>query len=297
MLDDPMLRKFLEVNSNHRTDRPVAVFDCDGTVIKGDIGEAMLYHQIEHFWLKTSPARVWPDHPEAHELDRLYGALAEMPPPSRRNHSLYEPFARLILDWYFGQIAEGQVEKACSDIVRLFSGYSQEEVRALAQETFLSERGTPLSVRTLGGYSRPRGIRYIDETVELLKILQDASFDLWVVSGSNRWSVESVFTPLGIPPERIIGIELAHREGLLIDSVIQPVPVRENKISALKKKESRIPLLVASDSRNDIPLFQYSAGLKVYVNSRRKESTEFFAGTPLSRDDSWVIIERPTLKE
>ena len=297
MPDDPVLRKFLDAHSNHRENHPVAVFDCDGTMIRGDIGEAMLYQQIEGFHFKVSPASVWQDHPSADRLDALFTALVQVHGAPRINHPAFEPFAKMILDRYFGQIADGSVEKACGDIVRLFSGFPENDVRALARATLASEVRTPLSIRTLGGYSRPRGIRYLNETLALFRTLQEMQFDIWVVSGSNRWSVESVFIPLGIPRERIIGIELEQRNGVLDNLIVQPVPVRENKVAALMKAEPRVPLLVASDSRNDLPLFRYSAGIKVYVNSRRKESAEFFAGTTIVRDDSWAVFERPTLKE
>jgi phosphoserine phosphatase len=189
MLDDPNFQRFLSVHANHHDERPIAVFDCDGTVIRGDIGEAMLFYQLEHFHFLLSPGEIWKDHPQRRELDEAYGALANADPAGRRGHPAFEPFAHFVLEWYFGQIAAGKVEKACADIVRLLSGYSAEEVRILAEATFLQESSTPLSERNLGGYARPLGIRYIVESVELLKALQEKGFDIWVISGSNRWSV------------------------------------------------------------------------------------------------------------
>jgi phosphoserine phosphatase len=53
-------------------------------------------------------------------------------------------------------------------------------------------------------------------------------------------------------------------------------------------------VLVASDSRNDIPLLQYSSGVRIVVNSRNRDPEEFFRTGNIARDDSWLVIDRPT---
>src|SRR5271166_4766338 len=76
ILREPAVAAFLARHRDHAPGpRPMAVFDCDGTVIQGDMGEAMFYRQIEHFHFRRSPALVWPDHPRSGEIGRLYGEL------------------------------------------------------------------------------------------------------------------------------------------------------------------------------------------------------------------------------
>ncbi len=283
---------------NHASQkRPTAVFDCDGTVIRGDVGEAMLYHQIEHFLFKVSPAAVWVDHPHSDALEDLYRQLSSADPSERANHSAFHPFAEHILNWYFGQINDGKVEKACADIVRLFAGYSLAEVRNIADRVFEDEHSSPLSTRKLGTRVLPKGIRYITESVDLIRELQRLKFHIWAVSGSNKWSVEPVFRQLGIGPEFVVGIELEEEHGILTSRAISPVPIRENKVHAFEKRTAAVPVLVASDSRNDIPLFLYSSGLKVRINSRGRDTEEFFREGKITRDEHWVVIEQPTIEE
>ena len=76
--------------------RPLAVFDCDGTVIKGDIGEAMFFRQIEQFHFRLNPAALWPDHPRRKELGKAYEKLALLPPEERTRDPAFEPFARML---------------------------------------------------------------------------------------------------------------------------------------------------------------------------------------------------------
>lgn len=298
ILTHPAVAAFLREHSNHSTgNSPCAVFDCDGTVIKGDIGEAMYYRQIERFLFRRSPADVWPGHPQNALIDSLYRRLARMTETERTASAEFGAFADLLISWYVDQIAGGQVIKACADIVRLFAGFTPGEVRAIARETFADERVAPLSTRRLGSRTLPRGVRYLREGRELAEELLRRGFEVWAVSGSNRWSVEPVFEELGIPPERVIGLEMQVREGVLTTEEVEPVPIREGKITALRLRTSAVPLLVASDSKNDIPLFLTAKDLKVRINSRNRDTADFFRSPGVERDSTWVLVENPELME
>ncbi|MDH3252902.1 MAG: haloacid dehalogenase-like hydrolase, partial [Ignavibacteria bacterium] len=177
---------------------PLCVFDCDGTIIHGDIGEAMLFYQLEHFLFRESPARIWADHPHKADLDALYRALRDGG-PGERAESL-SGFADMVLSWYFDQLDEMKTAKACADIVRLFAGYSLSEVQEIARQTLSYELASVVGTRTLGSRTVGHGIRFIAESMEFLNAVRARGFDVWVVSGSNRWSVEAVCSTLGVPP-------------------------------------------------------------------------------------------------
>jgi phosphoserine phosphatase len=273
---------------------PVAVFDCDGTIIRGDIGESMFYYQIERFLFRANPANIWLDYPRREELDTLFTELSALPAERRTNDRRFVSFAEMLLGWYFDQLREGKTEKACSDIVRLFAKFSEQEVEDIAAETFRNELASPLAVKTFGRYAVPVGIRYIDEAVALLRTLQSAGFEIWAVSGSNVWSVRQVFEPLGIPRERIIGIDLQKSSNLFTAKVRTPVPVLEGKVEALRASGAAQPVIVVSDSIYDLPLFAYAAELKVLINSRMETSYTFFKEANLVKDERWIVVERPT---
>ena len=294
ILDRPPVARFLAAHARPGAGPPpLAVFDCDGTVIRGDIGEAMFYRQIERFQFRRSPADVWTEHPERERLGGLFGTLAPLDDAARRAHGAFDEFAGMLLDWYFDGIAAGRVAGACADIVRLLAGHTVEEVRAIARATFAEELASPFGTRRLGNRDLPRGVRYLGESVALLRALAARGFDVWAVSGSNVWSVEPVFARLGVPPGRVIGIALAEAAGVLTDTVVQPVPIREGKVGALRARTAAVPLLVASDSKNDIPLFLSSQGLKVRVNSRNRDTDDFFRAAGTAPDGSWVNVDAP----
>jgi phosphoserine phosphatase len=298
LTNHPIVRQFFDRHRNHASTRaPVAAFDCDGTVIGGDIGEAMLYHQIEQFWFRVSPADVWTDHPGRAELDRRFSLLAGLPGEERRQHPEFAPFAETILSWYFGQINDGKVIKSCTDIVRLFTGFREADVRAFARLTFETERARPRGRRLLGLRHVPGGVRFLREAVDLLKEAQARGMEIWANSGSSGWSVEPVFAALGVASDRVIGIELESAGGVVTPREVLPIPIREGKVEAMKARNIPMPVLVASDSRNDIPLFRFSADLKVRINSRGRSTEEFFQAYGSPADDTWITIDQPTLSE
>jgi phosphoserine phosphatase len=294
ILEHPVLKAFFRAHSNHASGpAPVAVFDCDGTVIKGDVGEAMFYRQIEHFHFRQSPAEVWMDHPERALIDTLYRKLEGLGERERLTSAAFGPFAELLISWYVDQIAAGAVVKACADIVRLFAGFTPEEMKTLASDNFAAGCAAPLSERMLGNRSVPLGIRYLREGRDLAEEMIRRGFQVWAVSGSNRWSVEPVFAALGVPSSRVIGIEMEIRDGVLTDRQVEPVPIREGKVKALRLRTPAVPVLAASDSKNDLPLFLAATEVRVRINSRSRDTDDFFRSSGMERDSRWVLVEQP----
>jgi phosphoserine phosphatase len=278
------------------SERPAAIFDCDGTIITGDIGEAMFYFQVEHFLFRVSPALVWPDFPKREELHNLYESLALLPREKQARDRRFLRFAEMLFSWYFDHLTEGATEKACSDIVRLLAGFSLSEVRQIAEKTLVLELSSPLTSRIIGRQTLPKGIRYIEDTLELLKTLQQSSFDIWVISGSCQWSVEAVVRSLGIPQENVVGIDLVEIHDELTATVKTPVPALQGKVEAYQRRSEKRPAIVVGDSIYDIPIFHHSSDLKILLNPQNGTSPDFFQHTGIVNDGSWVVVDRPTIR-
>jgi len=275
---------------------PLAVVDCDGTIIKGDIGEAMFHFQIEHFLFRESPASLWPDYPERKQLDKLYQSLVQNPPFIGSQDGRHIAFTNHLLDWYFDQLKAGNTMKACSDIVRLWSGFRESEVVEIARDTLKGELASGTEDRLLGKFLLPRGIRYIRETRELLERIKAAGFNLWIVSGSNIWSIREVCRPLPVAPTQIAGITLGRKGDLISSQVIHPIPVVEGKVDLMKAKGFPQPLIVVSNSIHDLPLYQQCTGLKVLIQSD-DQGHRFFERTDVMPDESWVVVDQPSFED
>jgi phosphoserine phosphatase len=291
----PRIQEFVDAldQQRHRFP-PVAVFDCDGTLIKEDVGEAMFRFQVENFLFRESPAEIWTDFPRRQELQTYYDSLSRFQPHIRAEDNRMAVFSEMLYSWYFGQLAQGNTEKACSDIVRLFSGFTQDEIQEMAADTIRLGRTLANSERE--DDSRiPQSIRYIIEVCDLLRWLKELEFDVWVISGSNRWSVAEVCRPLGLAIGHVVAIDLISENSFCTSRIIEPVPVLEGKVESLKALGVPRPLLVISDSVYDLPLFQYSHGLKVLVPTSTTEE-DFFSTIPEEKDDSWVVLDEPTFE-
>jgi len=282
--------RFLQSGAGNRS---IAVFDCDGTLIKGDIGESMFYHQVEHFLFRESPAALWPDCPERNRLAYLFHSLVRHPPYIRHRDTRHVDLADHLLSWYFSQIKEMKTEKACSDIVRLFSGFRLSEMEEIAAEVIKEEISSPIGERAVGSHLVRRGVRFIKETGELLLAVRRAGITPWIVSGSNLWSVQQIGRLLGVPTEHVIGVEIDLVHGAYSSTVKTPVPVGVGKVEALKAMGLPPPSIVVSDSIYDIPLLNYSSGLKVLVNSN-EQSDHFFERAGFEPDQNWVTIDNPS---
>lgn len=288
-------RLFTQARATNGGPRPLAVFDCDGTVIKGDIGEAVYFRQIEDFFFRVSPADVWPDHPHRSTLDGLYRTLASTDPAARRSHPAFQDFAEAMLAWYYDQLAANEVHKGCADVVRTFAGFTLDEVREFSRATLARELKVPLGEKPLGHRMVHSGVRFLSEAKDLILALQQNNFDIWAVSGSCKWTVEPVFTSFGIPREQVIGITVTDHNGTLSSEAVHPIPIRAEKIDALQALEPRIPLFAASDSRNDIPLLLYATTTRVWINSRSRSAHDFFTAVGAPPDDRWIIVDEPTV--
>jgi len=152
--------------------RPLAVFDCDGTVIQGEHREAMFYRQIEHFHFRRSPASVWPDHPRRtswRDLRRnspLCRGKEPGMPGTRTTHSRNAPGAL-----FLGPDPSGRWKRRAPTSSGSSPGTPPRRFGALADEAW--EEGIPLAARTSAGW-RPGSPRAAPGTSRIRRADQGA---------------------------------------------------------------------------------------------------------------------------
>lgn len=102
----------------------------------------------------------------------------------------------------------------------------------------------------------------------LIKDLQAKGADVWIVSASNQWIVEAGGHHLGIPADKVVGIRLAVKDGVLTDQVILPVTYRPGKVEAIQKYIGKTPILVAGDSITDYEMMVISSDVALVIHPR-----------------------------
>lgn len=207
----------------------VAVFDCDGTLWSGDAGYGFMLWSMES-GLVSRNASDWID-----SRYRLYRS---------------------------GDVSEA---KMCGEMVQLYDGLREEELRKAATEYFKTHIEANI----------------FPELDSLIKRLRASGAELWAVSSTNSWVIEEGVLRFGIPASRVLCARV-RVEGGLITSELLDVPTDEAKAAALVKAGVPHPDAVFGNSIHD------AAMLEIAKNSFPVNPTA--ALERLSAERGWTVF-------
>jgi phosphoserine phosphatase len=122
--------------------------------------------------------------------------------------------------------------------VRLMRGMREAEVREVSRQVFADRFAAAV----------------LPDVRSWLDHLVARDWQVYVVSASNRWSVEIGVGHLGIPSDRVIAVSVAVEDGRLTDRVLEPVPTLEGKPVLLRRIAGRDPDIAFGNSVLDLPL-------------------------------------------
>lgn len=182
----------------HELSPTIAVFDCDGTLWSGDAGSSFMNWSIEK-GLVSREATDW--------MDRRYRAYLR------------------------GEVSELAI---CGEMVQLYQGLREDEMRRAARDFFLS--------------NIERNI--FSEMRELVADLQNCGVEIWAVSSTNDWVIEEGVARFGIPAERVLAARVEIHNGLVSD-VLTDVPTDEGKVASLARVGITSPDAVFGNSVHD----------------------------------------------
>ena len=148
---------------------------------------------------------------------------------------------------YLGRFEQSPAE-AFAYAGRLMAGLSEDLVRETSARIYASEFAA----------------RVFPESRWLLETLASRNWLVYVVSASNRWSIEVAARDFGLAADRVLALDLATERGILTDRVLLPVPTLEGKPALLMARAGRKPDIAFGNSSLDIPLL-LSAAIPVAV--------------------------------
>lgn len=259
---------------------PVAALDWDNTMIRHDIGEALLYYAVSEMRFKFELGdRFWETIHEELGRDAIrqaYEAIAHLPLSEAKRTPEYRRYRKLFLRAYELSQTHEDLGIDYGWLVQLMIGYTPKELERLADEVIDFETGRPLGeelIKESDDDPDPividTGIRLYAEMVDLVARLQAAGWDVRVVSASNEWTVARFAARAGIPRENVHGVLAKVRRGRITTEVTQKT-WDKGKADVILKKTGRRPKLAAGDNPIDIHLLRSSEGEQLVIDLGRE---------------------------
>ncbi|MFG2194335.1 haloacid dehalogenase-like hydrolase [Streptomyces sp. NPDC048639] len=214
--------------------RPVAAFDWDNTVVKNDVSDATLAWMLKHD--KVLQPRSWKSTnkwltDDAHRaLTRACGTSvpAGRPLPTSTDTDCTDE----ILDVYLEEETSGGKAAFAGEwnhrrtvpgyvwLTQLFAGHSPAALTAFAREARTEALAAPVgSEQKVGTHTMAGYVRYYDQQRDLIRTLQKAGFDVWIVSASAEPIVRAWTPGAGIDGNRVIGVRNVVEDGRLTNGV------------------------------------------------------------------------------
>ena len=147
--------------------------------------------------------------------------------------------SREAADWIDGRYRgykRGEVSEIaiCGEMVQLYQGLREDEMRKAAREFFASRV--------------ERNI--FPEMLELVAELKGRGVEIWAVSSTNDWVIEEGVQRFGIPADRVLAAKVKVKDGVVTDAILD-VPTDEGKVASLARAGITAPDAVFGNSVHD----------------------------------------------
>jgi phosphoserine phosphatase len=198
----PLAAKILTTEQFHTAvlalEPAIAVFDCDGTLWSGDAGSTFMRWTIEK-GLLSREATDW--------LDNRYRGYQR------------------------GEVSELAI---CGEMVQVYHGLREQEMRAAAAEFFATRIEANI----------------FPEMLALVRTLQARGTDIWAVSSTCDWVIEEGVRRFDIPASRVLSARVSVAADVVTD-ILLDVPTDEGKVASLLRAGITAPHVVFGNSVHD----------------------------------------------
>ncbi|HSA32118.1 MAG TPA: haloacid dehalogenase-like hydrolase [bacterium] len=308
---------------SRRPGRKVAVFDWDNTVIKNDIGDAAFIGLLDRGmvatpddWRRTSP----------YLTDAAVQALKKGATPESI-FTIYNSQKTPDGQAAFAGHDPNITEAAYAWLGHLLAGNTPDQIRRVSREIFERQLANPIgATRRIGNDTIADYIRIYPQIADLIDGLKKSGFEVWVVSATPKYIIDPCAALVGIPRERVIGIEnvvgpdgkltydligcgpvkdgenrmITYRDGkrCWINTVIFGMtagdPFRPNPGSSAEgfgpqADPAKRPRFGAGDSDGDISFLRDTTGLRLFID--KGKTIEAQREATGNKDGRWLIQE------
>ncbi len=250
-------------------DTPLAVFDCDNTCIRGDIGDVLWEYLVREKALCFS-------HEEIHRLVSLVDPDPQIAFDLAAASSLTPEYLERWLPMYPAASNKLGYAAGLTWVTQIMTGIDESSLRDHCARSVAEALNAPLE-REDELLSSP-GIRLCEEVSALIAELQERGFLCAIVSASCRWPVQAVAPYLGIDPAHVLAIDMVvDGSGILTSEIIPPVTYRQGKLDAILARFERPPQMVFGDAITDYEMLARATSLGVLIDRGNEDILEAIA--------------------
>ena len=209
-------------------------------------------------------------------------ALLKLPAEARDASKELQEFRKRMHQAYWSLCRHTDPAKCYPWQVRFYAGYTPDEIRAMAERVFEYELGRKLGSEVIRvGDDDPEpaitstGLRIHKEIQQLMEVLDQRGFQLWIVTAGPQWVVQGAAKHFKVRPDRMIGMRTVLGEDGELTTEMEPPPTfRQGKVEAIEKFIGARPVLVVGDSWTDAEMLAYGENAilvdKGYADLKKK---------------------------
>ncbi|WP_405873423.1 haloacid dehalogenase-like hydrolase [Streptomyces zaomyceticus] len=310
-------------DKDSRAGKPVAVFDWDNTVIKNDVGDATFYWLLRNNRVRPPKGGDWST-TSRHLTPEAATALGEACPAGGRTLptatdtrcadellSVYGSGATTGGKTAFAGHDRRRTEPQYAWLAQLLRGWTTHQVESFAAAARAENLAAPQGATQRVGTARVTGwVRYYTQQRDLIRTLQDAGFDVWIVSASPEPVVDVWAKGVGVAPSHTLGIRNTTDHGRLTAHLKGCGSVRDGEDTTITyidgkrcwinqeifgvrgaaaervQPASRRQVFAAGDSDTDISFLRDATGLRLALN---RNKNELMCRAYENGDGRWIV--------
>lgn len=258
-------------------------FDCDQTLIRGDIGEATYRLALSRRAIISHDA--WWRHLEEGEIGSALERAAWRASYERASHvEMTESMAQSTRSEQSSEQSSDQsleLDPLSAELWEAYQRLCRVDVRSgyvYAARLVYQRTRSEVAALTADAFGRDPAVSERSLMREFVTTLQARSGEVWVVSSSQAEIVSVIARRYQIPIGRVVGIDFKRdAEGRYTDQLCDPAPIDERKVDALHSalSDASAPLeLMAGDSRYDLPMMRWAQVGILIDHGRSAELTQ-----------------------
>ena len=306
--------------------KPVAIFDWDNSVIKNDIGAAVVYWMIQNDKILQPPKAQWGKvipYLTEEAKKRLREVCKNTPAGKPIKTSINIAAANEFVNLYNRRtLANGNpafsgynyrtYRPSTALQSQLQAGYTPEEIRAFTRKVIELNLKAPIGKTQLVGTTPVNGyLRIYKQIHNLIQTMQASGFDVWICSASPQYVVEPFAKMVGVDRDHVIGLRpildssgkitydfqgcgpVKDGENTLINYMdgkrcwINRVIYKDNTPNAIKQRSfHERQVFGMGDANTDITFLKDATGLKLVIN---RNKLELMAHAYHNLEKNWLI--------